>query len=158
MKVFKLVALALVLIVSVSCKKEQNEPEVVEIEYKEEVKKKEIAENATLAKTQFNIEGMTCAVGCAAKIEKSLAKMEGVASAKVDFESKTAVVEYDVDKVNTGLLAERVAKNGDMYKVSNIETVTDKCSKDCKKACCTAKKETKECAKDCKKACCVEKA
>ena len=143
MKVFKLVALALVLMVAVSCKKEQGEPEVVEIEYKEEVQKKEIAENATLAKTQFNIEGMTCAHGCAAKIEKSLAKMEGVASAKVDFENKTAVVEYDVDKVNTGLLAERVSKNGD-YKVSNIETVTDKCAKECKK--------------ECNKACCAEKA
>lgn len=143
MKVFKLVALALVLMVAVSCKKEQGEPEVVEIEYKEEVEKKEIAENATLAKTQFNIDGMTCAVGCAAKIEKSLAKMEGVASAKVDFENKTAVVEYDVDKVNTGLLAERVSKNGD-YKVSNIETVTDKCAKECKK--------------ECNKACCAEKA
>ena len=36
---------------------------------------------------------MTCAVMCAAKIEKELAAMEGVQKATVDFDKETATVE-----------------------------------------------------------------
>jgi hypothetical protein len=31
-----------------------------------------------MATTSFNIEGMHCEVGCAAKVEKKLAKLDGV--------------------------------------------------------------------------------
>lgn len=169
MKISKIIlVLVCSLFVLISCKNDKAAPEEVTVEYKEE-KKPLIAENATLANAKFNIEGMTCAVGCAAKIEKSLAKMEGVASAKVDFESKTAVVSYDVDKITTDLLAERVSKTGSMYSVENMKTFSQ-CPKDCKKDCC--KKEAKKCCdtkcskecteKDCakcaaKKAECVKK-
>ena len=112
------------LLVFVACKKEVSAPEEVTVEYNEEVKKP-IAENATIAKAKFNIDGMTCAVGCAAKIEKSLGKMDGVQSAKVDFETKTAEVSYDVDQVTTSLLSDRVTKTGSMYKVKNMQTITE---------------------------------
>lgn len=125
MKISKIVLILVCsLFVLVSCKKEASTPEEVTVEYNEEVKKP-IAENATIAKAKFNIEGMTCAVGCAAKIEKSLGKMDGVQSAKVDFETKTAEVSYDVDQVTTSLLSDRVAKTGSMYKVKNMQTITE---------------------------------
>ncbi|MBL18853.1 MAG: hypothetical protein CMC82_03360 [Flavobacteriaceae bacterium] len=59
-----------------------------------------------LSKISFQVEGMTCEVGCAARIEKKVAAMEGVAMSKVDFEAKTAFVSFDptttsFDKVKT---------------------------------------------------------
>lgn len=47
------------------------------------------------AKMVMNIEGMTCAVGCAKSIEHELKNTAGVTVAAVDFESKTAQVSYD---------------------------------------------------------------
>jgi len=159
MKTLKLVAIAFAFLATISCKKEQKEAEVVTIDTIEEVKKTTISKDATLAKVEFNIEGMTCAIGCAAKIQKSLGKMDGVKNATVDFENKTAVVEYDVDQVTTNLLAERVVANGDQFKVSNFQIATSKgCKSDCTKACCA--KDTKKCivkcSTDCTKADCAK--
>ena len=122
MKTLKFIAIGFMLIASFSCKKEQNNTEVVTINTTETTTKKEISENATLAKVKFNVEGMTCAVGCAAKIEKSLNNMEGIKTATVDFETKTAIVEYVVAQVNTDILTKRVIANGD-YKAVNFNTL-----------------------------------
>ncbi|MGB1269539.1 MAG: heavy-metal-associated domain-containing protein [Flavobacteriaceae bacterium] len=122
MKALKLLAITLTLIITISCKKEQKETEVVTIDTTEITDTPKIAENATLAKVQFNVEGMTCAVGCAAKIEKSLNNMKGVKTAHIDFENKTAVVEYDIDQVNTDLITKQVVANGD-YKAINFSTL-----------------------------------
>jgi len=152
MKTLKLVAIAFAFLATISCKKEQKEAEVVTVDTIEKVKKSTISEDATLAKVQFNIEGMTCAIGCAAKIQKSLGNMDGVKNATVDFENKTAVVEYDVDQINTKLLAERVVLNGDQFKVSNFQTTSSKgCKADCSKACCA--KDTKKCVVKCSPEC-----
>jgi len=157
MKTLKLVAIAFAFLATISCKKEQKEAEVVTIDTIEEVKKSTISEDATLAKVKFNIDGMTCAIGCAAKIQKSLGNMDGVKNATVDFENKTAVVEYDVDQVTTNLLAERVVTNGDQFKVSNFQTPISKgCKADCSKDCCAkdSKKCVVKCSADCTKADC----
>ena len=128
--------------------------------------------NATYAKAEFTIEGMTCAMGCAKSIEKKMAKMEGVKSAIVDFDTRLAMVEYDEAKVNETSLEEIVKKAGDMYSVSDMKTVdafSDKkaCDKDCEKACCKDKKadasndaanKKMACKEDCKMACCADKA
>lgn len=135
MNILKLAAICFTILATFSCKK-QHETEVVTIDTTETVQKKQLADNANLTTVKFNVEGMTCAVGCAAKIEKSLNNMEGVATAKVDFESKTATIKYDVDQLNTKLLTERVVATGN-YKVSNIQTKT--CAADCDKACCKEK-------------------
>lgn len=150
----------------VSCKNDK-QPEVKTVDV--EITKKDIAKNldpnATYAKVEFGIDGMTCAMGCAKTIEKKMAKMEGVKTAKVDFDKRLAMVEYDEAKVSPKSLEEEVAKVGDMYKVKEMKMVEtfggDKktCKADCKMACCTgdAKADKKACAKDCDKACCKEK-
>src|SRR6187402_1606567 len=56
--------------------------------------KKEIAA-ANLQKASFNIEGMTCAVGCAKTIQEELTALDGVQEAKVDFDKKLATVSFD---------------------------------------------------------------
>ena len=82
---------------------------------------------ANLETTSFSIDGMTCAVGCAAVIEKKLAEMEGVQGAKVDFEKKTATVSFDADKQTPENLVEKVEAIADgAYKVSDVKSSGDK--------------------------------
>ena len=174
--------IAMVALFAMNCKNDVK-PEVKTIEV--ETTSDDIQEldpNATYAKAEFTIDGMTCEIGCARTIQKKLTKMEGVKSATVDFDRKLAMVEYNDAKVTPTSLEETVTKVADIYKVSDMKTVevfsTDSneivqaCNKDCckgktaeekancKEACCaktaSADKEM-ACAKDCKKACCAKK-
>lgn len=166
MKTLKsLFAIAIFSLALVSCKNEKT-PEVktVAMETSKEVTSK-VNDNAVLAKAQFNIDGMTCEVGCAKTIEKKIAKMDGVKSAKVDFGKKLAMVEYDEAMVSPTSLEETVTKVSNTYVVSNMAKVDDfsTAKKTCKdngeKACCKDKAEAKKmaCKEDCKKDCCAEK-
>src|SRR5690606_35252717 len=72
----------------VSCKNEQTpEVKVVETSATEEIA--QLDPNATYAKAEFTIEGMTCAMGCAKTIEKKIAGMDGVQYATVDFDKRS---------------------------------------------------------------------
>ncbi len=186
MKTFKhVLVLAMVTVFAFSCKNEA-QPEVktapAAAENTEAAVKKAINPDAKLAKAEFKIEGMTCAMGCAKTIEKKMAKMEGVKSATVDFERELAMVEYDEAIVTPASLENTVTSVADTYKVKDMHTVdafstakkecSVKCKEDCtKKDCadCAAKTaeckkkcankteaEKMACAKDCKKACCAE--
>ncbi|TYB78972.1 heavy-metal-associated domain-containing protein [Bizionia myxarmorum] len=175
MKTLKnIITLVMLTLVFASCKNETT-PEVVTVDTAatEDVAVAEIDPNATYAKAEFTIEGMTCAMGCAKMIEKKMAKMDGVKSAKVDFDTRLAMVEYDDAKVNETTLEEVVKKAGDTYSVKDMKIVDsfdanaattdtmDKkvCDKDCKMACCADKTDVEKtaCAKDCKMACCADK-
>ena len=161
MKTIKnILAITMMVAFVVACKNDVK-PEVKTVET-ETTEVKELNPDATYAKAEFTVEGMTCAIGCAATIEKKIAKMEGVKSAKVDFDKKLAMVEYDVEKVNPDLLVATVKKTGESYSVKDMKTVeefeaeensTEK--KDAEKA--QAKKDT-ACKADCKMDCCAKEA
>ena len=104
-----------------SCKNE-TKPEIKTVEVANETSKT-ADPNATYAKAEFTIDGMTCAMGCAKTIEKKIASMDGVKSATVDFDKKLAMVEYNVAKVTPILLEETVTKVSDTYEVSEMKTV-----------------------------------
>ncbi|MEW4923193.1 heavy metal-associated domain-containing protein [Algibacter sp. 2305UL17-15] len=164
MKTIKyILGITLVTLLVVSCKNE-TKPEVKTVEVESTSETKELDPNATYAKAEFTVEGMTCAIGCAASIEKKIAKMEGVKFAKVDFDKKLAMVEYDEAKVNPESLENTVTSVADLYKVSDMKTVEDfsatkTCAANCKKACCAKDKAKKTaCKADCKKECCAKKA
>ena len=70
---------------------------------------------------KLTIEGMTCAIGCAATIEKNLQKTTGVASATVDFETKTAWVVYDANHLNMEAISAVVKATGEAYSVTEME-------------------------------------
>ncbi len=164
MNTFKNICIVAILALVISACKNEAQPEVKTVDV--EVTKKDIAEaldpNATYAKVEFSIDGMTCAMGCAKTIEKKMAKMEGVKMAKVDFDKRLAMVEYDEAKVSPESLEEAVTKVADIYKVKDMKVVEDfgkeakTCKADCKKECCADKsvEEKKACEADCKKACC----
>ena len=118
-------AIAVTSILFLSCKK--NEVEQAKVTEPDSVTKKIVAavkpETAT-----FNIEGMTCAIGCAKTIQEELTAMDGVQKATVDFDKKTATVEFDATKQTPAKLLEAVETTGDgkTYKVSNMKSSTDK--------------------------------
>ncbi len=122
MSVFKnMTIIAMMVLVTISCKN-KTEAEVKTIEITAETSK-ELDLNATYAKAEFTIDGMTCAVGCAKTIEKKISKMEGVKSATVDFDRKLAMVEYNDAKVTTTSLEATVTNVSDTYEVSDMKTV-----------------------------------
>ena len=184
MKTLKnMIVIALLAICFTACKNE-TAPEVVTVENEStevSIAANDLDPNATYTKAEFTIDGMTCAMGCAKTIEKKMAKMEGVKSAKVDFDTRMAMVEYDEAKVTPTTLENVVKKAGDTYSVKDMKTVdafsikkacsmaccegkTDEEKANCKMACCSNKAEASTdsttktaCAKDCKMACCAEK-
>lgn len=167
-----LLVLALSGFMFVSCKNNDGRPEVGEPADTpaDTTATKVTAENLQTA--SFNIEGMSCAVGCAKTIEKKLAGLEGVQDAKVDYENKTATVSYDAAKQTPETLVTTVEAQADgkTYKVSNVKSSGDKAmlykekekkkedkkassndekQKEAKPACCSGKKA---CSSDEKKA------
>ena len=114
-----ILTLAFVSLLTVSCKKEAAK-EKVTAETEAGAPKKEVviaAENVQTA--SFEIEGMTCAMGCAKTIEEELGAMEGVQKATVDFDSKKATVIFDKTIQNQDNLTKVVeaTADGKTYKV-----------------------------------------
>ncbi|WP_310555758.1 heavy-metal-associated domain-containing protein [Flavobacterium sp.] len=107
--------------VFVSCKKNTEEA----------VTETTITSSGAIAKaetTTFNIDGMTCAMGCAKVIENKLVDLEGVQKATVDFDKKTATIEYDSNIQNPEKIIATVeaVANGKTYKVSGVKNSADK--------------------------------
>lgn len=64
-----------------------------------------------IQKESLKISGMSCAA-CAARIEKGIAKLEGVNSANVNFAMEKATVEFDNNLLNTQRFEEVIEKLG----------------------------------------------
>ena len=94
-------------------------PKVIEIPISQENPKK-IEALGEKAYAKLSIEGMTCAIGCAATIEKRLQKTSGIVSAKVDFETNTGWVTYDATMLNLDGISSVVKSTGASYSVSKI--------------------------------------
>lgn len=119
---------------------------------------------AKMETASFSIDGMSCSIGCAKTLEKKLSALEGVEKASVDFDKKSATVEFDANKQTPETLAKTVesAADGKTYKVSNLHAsgnhaalLDQEKEKETKKAGKEAKSGTK--SKDAKPACCSAK-
>ena len=115
-------AIAVTSILFLSCKK--NEAEQAKMVTESDSATKEIVAAVKPETATFNVEGMTCAIGCAKTIQEKLAAMDGVQKATVDFDKKTATVEFDATKLNPAKLLEAVETTGDgkTYKVSKMKS------------------------------------
>ena len=71
----------------------------------------------------MNIEGMTCAIGCAATIEKNLNKTTGIKSAKVNFNTKKATLMFDADILNPNDIAQIILNTSNDYSVSDLKLI-----------------------------------
>ena len=68
--------------------------------------------------TTYKVEGMMCGVNCPRVVQKSLEGVEGVKTCTVDFNSKTAIVTYDDEKIDSEKIADTITKNT-YYKVTD---------------------------------------
>ncbi len=122
MKILKGISMfSLTAVLLVGCKQTSNSQEEVTPENinAEQASSNEIS--GTIQKATFQVEGMACAVGCAKVIEKKLAHMDGVKAATVDFESKTATIEFDDARQTPETITKTVEEiaNG-AYTVENL--------------------------------------
>ncbi|WP_026728571.1 heavy-metal-associated domain-containing protein [Flavobacterium denitrificans] len=124
MKFTKIIAsLAITGLVFVGCKKEEDK-NLANIKPLETTKEHKAIPAENVQTASFEIEGMTCAMGCAKTIEKELSNLDGVEKATVDFDKKTATVTFDKTIQNENSLTTVVQKTGDgkTYKVSNFKS------------------------------------
>lgn len=70
------------------------------------------ADAASLAKAEFTVDGMSCAVACPAQIKTALAAVKGVSQVDVNFDTKTVKVSFSAKDVSTKQLAETINKLG----------------------------------------------
>jgi len=121
-KSIAVIALSSLLFASCKDNKSEVKSETASIETSAPVKKQIAAENLQTA--SFNIEGMTCAIGCAATIQEELTALDGVQTAKVDFDKKLATVTFDKTVQTPESLTKVVQETGDgkTYKVSNMKS------------------------------------
>jgi len=119
-----LLALAFTGMLFVSCKDSANAPKEAAAD---EMTVNADAPAGKIETASFSIDGMSCAVSCAKTIESKLSKLEGVQNATVDFDKKTATVEYDAAKQTPEKLVEFVeaVAGGKTYKVSDVKSSAD---------------------------------
>ena len=67
----------------------------------------------------YRLEGMMCSINCPQKVNDSLNGVDGIKSCKVDFESKTATVIFDNEKIDSDKIAKTIAR-GTYYKVMDV--------------------------------------
>ncbi len=78
---------------------------------------------------EFKIDGMTCEMGCVAAIKGQLGKTKGVYKYDINFENKTAVVEFNKEQISAQDVVKTVESvNEGAYKVDGKKT---KCIAEC---------------------------
>lgn len=98
---------------AVSCGNHSHEEATVKKEYN-------LAEMTAPATLTAEIEGMTCAMGCAKAIEKAMTAIPGVVLSNVDFEAGIGTFSYEGADVKTeDLIAAIEAVNNGAYTVSS---------------------------------------
>ncbi len=70
-----------------------------------------VVDAASLATTRLRVEGMTCA-SCEVSIRVAAEKLDGVASASVDYATGTAEVRYDPARLTPNRIAEAISTLG----------------------------------------------
>jgi copper chaperone CopZ len=68
--------------------------------------------DAIIKTVAMEIEGMTCEMGCKNAIEKKVAKMEGIQSIQIDFETAKAEIAYDESITNPEEVIETIESIG----------------------------------------------
>ncbi|MCZ7535531.1 MAG: heavy metal translocating P-type ATPase [Acidimicrobiia bacterium] len=74
----------------------------------------------SLSRVDLNVDGMTCA-SCAARIERGLGRLDGVAEARVNYAANRATVVYDASAVTPAAFRSKIGDLG--YSVPDGESV-----------------------------------
>ena len=115
----KNILMLVLLILSVSCNQKATEVKIIDLTVPEQI----VLNPENLVKSELTITGMTCAIGCAASIEKKLNATAGIQSAKVSFEGAVAQIIFDPNWIKDEELNSVVKSVGPVYGVTKNERV-----------------------------------
>lgn len=103
------------------------EEKVAEKKLNKQVREIVVKEGENKGIADLTIDGMSCEVNCAAKIQETLSGLKGVTACKVDFENKTAHVEFDHTQLtDEALIAAVEDLNDHQYTVQKVEVEVTK--------------------------------
>ena len=112
----KWIPLIIIVLLHVQCNSSTTQIKTPPTQIKDETANVQIEEVETVV-MEMTIEGMVCAMGCAAVIEKKLNKTNGIAKATVDFATKKALVEFNRKTLNSSEIIDVVESVGKAYTV-----------------------------------------
>ena len=115
----KNILMLVLLILSVSCNQKAAEVKIIGLTVPEQI----VLNPENLVKSELTITGMTCAIGCAASIEKKLNATPGIQLAKVSFEGAVAQIIFDPNLIKDEELNSVVKSVGTVYGVTKNERV-----------------------------------
>lgn len=87
---------------------------------------KSIIDPAKVLAVDYKIEGMTCKMGCAKTIEKTIAGLNGVAASSVNFDEEKGHFEFDASLISEKEIISAIENVADQYKVSKWTEGVDK--------------------------------
>lgn len=83
-----------------------------------------IDESKVLA-VDYKIDGMTCKMGCAKTIEKTVAGLNGVVASTVDFDTEKGHFEFDASIISEKEIISAIESVADQYKVNEWKEEKD---------------------------------
>lgn len=86
----------------------------------QETKQEKVEINAEkVVAVDYKIEGMTCKMGCAKTIEKTIAGLNGVVASSVDFDAEKGHFEFDASIISEDEIITAIEEVADQYKVKD---------------------------------------
>ncbi|MCW8898259.1 MAG: cation transporter [Flavobacteriales bacterium] len=86
---------------------------------------KSVIDESKVLAVDYKIDGMTCKMGCAKTIEKTVAGLNGVVSSTVDFDTEKGHFEFDASIISEKEIISAIEKVADQYKVEEWKEEKD---------------------------------
>ncbi len=103
------------------------EEKKVEKKLTKQVREIVVKEGENKGIADLTIDGMSCEVNCAAKIQETLSGLKGVTACNVNFENKTAHVEFDHSQLSDeAIIAAVEGINDHQYTIQKVEVEVTK--------------------------------
>jgi len=90
----------------------------------------------------FKVEGMSCEMNCASKVQAKASSLDGINSCNVDFEKGLMTVDYDDKKTSNNQILSQLSADME-YKFSIVSLISNS-STQCSKSCCGKQKAEKK--------------
>lgn len=86
---------------------------------------KSVIDESKVLAVDYKIDGMTCKMGCAKTIEKTVAGLNGVVASSVDFDAEKGHFEFDASIISEKEIITAIEKVADQYKVEEWKEEKD---------------------------------
>lgn len=86
---------------------------------------KSVIDESKVLAVDYKIDGMTCKMGCAKTIEKTVAGLNGVVASTVDFDAEKGHFEFDASIISEKEIITAIESVADQYKVEEWKEKKD---------------------------------